>query len=106
MVDKVVTLPEVSASDYTDTSRIIHSGPCIVRAVHIAADGANADCQVYDGLNALGKLKAHLEALSGTSYNWMPGDGTDFDFGIYIVVNANTTKVSVTFIPESRKAFI
>jgi len=106
MTEKVVTLPEVSASDYTNTSRLIHSGPCIVRSVHIAADGANGDCQVYDGLNTSGNLKAHLEALSGTSYNWRPGDGTDFDYGIYIAVNAATTKVTVTFVPESRKAFI
>ncbi|MFZ2149261.1 MAG: hypothetical protein WAV28_18780 [Sedimentisphaerales bacterium] len=106
MADKVVTLPEVSTSDYTKSSRMIHSGPCIVRAVHIAGDGANADCQIYDGLNDSGTLKAHLEALSGTSYTWRPADGTDFDFGIYIHVNATTTKVTVTFIPESRKKFI
>lgn len=96
----------VAPTEYTNTSRIIHSGPCIVKSVHLGADGANADCQVYDGLNTSGKLKAHLEALSGTSYGWVPGDGTDFDQGIYIVVNAATTKVSVTFIPESRKSFI
>lgn len=105
MNDKV-TLPEVSPSDYTNTSRLILSGPCIVRAVHIAADGANADCQVYDGFNTSGKLKAHLEVLSGTSYTWRPGNGTDFDQGIYIAVNASTTKVTVTFDPESRKDFI
>jgi len=106
MNDKVVTIPVIAPSDYTNSSRLIHSGPCIVKAVHIAGDGANADAQIYDGSNTSGRLKAHLEALSGTSYTWRPGDGTDFDFGIYIAVNASTTKVTVTFVPESRKAFI
>lgn len=106
MAEKVVTLPEIATSGYTNTSRLIHSGPCIVKAVHVAGDGANGDCQVYDGVNSSGTLKAHIEVLSGTSYTWSPGGGTDFDYGIYIAVNAATTKVTVTFIPESRKAFI
>lgn len=106
MTEKVMTLPEVAPSEYTNTSRLIHSGPCIIKSVHMAADGANADCQVYDGLNTHGTLKAHLEARQGHSYTWRPGDGTDFDQGLYIAVNDVTTKVTVTFIPESRKKFI
>ena len=106
MTDKVVTIPEIAPSDYTNTSRLIHSGPCIVKAVHIAGDGEAADCQVYDGLNTLGNFKAHLEVLAGTSYTWRPGDGTDFDYGIYIAVSGSGAKVTVTFNPESRKAFI
>lgn len=105
-MDKVVTLPYVAPSEHTNTSRLIHSGPCIVKSVHVAGDGANGDCQVYDGVNNLGRLKAHIEVLSGTSDTWRPGDGTDFDSGIYIVVNANTTHVTVTYIPESRKNFL
>lgn len=101
-----VKMPMIAPSEYMNTSRIIHKGPCIVRSVHIAGDGANADCQVYDGLNNLGRLKAHLEVLSGTSYTWRPGEGTDFDYGLYIAVNAATTKVTATFVPESRKRFI
>lgn len=106
MFEDKVKLPVIAPSEYTYTSRIIHKGPCIIKSVHVAADGANGDCQIYDGESASGNLKAHVEVLSGTSYTWRPGQGTDFDFGLYIVVNANTTKVTVTFIPESRKAFI
>ncbi len=101
-----MTLPTIAPSDYTNTSRLIHSGPCIIKSVHVAADGANGDAQVYDGLNTSGTLKAHIEVLSGTSYTWRPGEGTDFDRGLYIAVNAATTKVTATFIPESRKKFI
>lgn len=96
----------ISHSEYTASSRIIHKGPCIVKAVHVAADGANGDCQVYDGESTSGELKAHLEALSGTSYAWLPGDGTDFDYGIFIQVNAATTKVTVTYLPQSWKKSI
>ena len=105
MTEKV-EIPRIAPSDYTNTSRLIHSGPCIVKSVFVSADGASGDCQVYDGLNNNGTLKAHVEVLTGTSYTWHPGEGTDFDQGLYIVVNAATTKVTVTYIPESRKAFI
>jgi len=105
MTDKV-ELPTIAPSDYTATSRLLHLGPCIIKAVHVAGDGANGDCQVYDGVNASGILKAHLEVLSGSSYTWAPPGGTDFDLGLYIAVNASTTKVTVTYIPESRKKFI
>ena len=101
-----VKLPQVAPSDYTNSSRLIHSGPCIVKSVHVAGDGANGDAQIYDGPNDQGRLVAHLEVITGTSYTWRPGEGTDFDFGIYIAVNADTTKVTVTYIPESRKKFI
>ena len=105
MSDKSISTA-VAPSVYTNASRVLHKGPCIVLAVHVAGDGANGDCQVYDGDSALGELKAHIEALSGTSYTWRPGVGTDFDNGIYLAVNAATTKVTVTYIPESRKSFI
>lgn len=99
-------LPCVFPSEYTHTSRIIHKGPCVVCCVMLAADGANADCQVYDGESAKGKLRAHIEAVTGTTFAWSPGNGTDFDHGIYIAVNAETSKVTVTYLPESRKHFI
>jgi len=99
-------LPQIAPSEYTNTSKLIHSGPCIVRTVHIAADGEKADAQVYDGFNDKGRFKAHLEVIQGTSYTWRPGDGTDFDQGLYIGVSGSGAKVTVTFIPESRKAFV
>lgn len=106
MPEKIIALPKIGTSIYTTSNRIIHKGPCIVLAVHVAGDGANGDCQVYDGESTNDDQKAHIEVLSGTSYAWRPGQGTDFDKGIYIAVNASTTKVTVTFIPESRDKFI
>lgn len=106
MDNNKVELPKIAPSEYTNTSRIIHSGPCIVRSVHLAGDGEAADAQIYDGVNSKGKMKAHLEVLQSMSYTWRPGDGTDFDFGLYIAVSGTGAKVTATFIPESRKAFI
>lgn len=84
---------------YRSASSVIYRGPCLVKSVNVAGDGANADCQVYDGDNDKAQQKAHIEALSGTSFNWLPGSGTKFQYGIYLVVNAATTKVSVTLEP-------
>ncbi len=90
-------------TEYTNTSRVIHIGPCEVDDVLLAGDGANADCQVYDGVNAQGELKVHIESLSGTSFGWSPTHHANFLYGIYIAVNANTAKVTVMYKPISHK---
>lgn len=105
MADKV-ELPRIAPSEYTNTSRLIYPGPCIVKTVHVASSATGGTCDVYDGVNDSGKLKVHMDIFNGFSYTWRPGEGTDFDYGIYIKVNDVTTSVTVTFIPESRKAFI
>jgi len=96
---EVNPVKDLADCQYTNTSRLIYKGPCKVESAHIAGDGANGDCQIYDGENALGELKAHLEVLSGTTFRWQPGSGVLFQYGIYIVVNAATTKVTVTYKP-------
>lgn len=93
-----------SASEYTNKSTVMFAGPCVVKSVHLAGDGENADCQVYDGRGTNGTFKAHLEVKNGTSYTWRPGDGTDLEQGIYIVVSGSGAKVTVTFDPSARKA--
>lgn len=93
-------------SEYTNTSRVLYKGPCEVCSVMLAADGANGDCQVYDGTNAHGKQIAHIEALSGTTFSWLHPHKVQFHNGIYIAVNAATSKVTATFHTESRKDYI
>lgn len=93
---------EKGRAEYTNTSRRIHLGPCVVKSVHIAGDGEAADAQVYDGQSAKDRKVAHLEVLQATSYTWTPGDGADFDNGIYIAVSGSGAKVTVTYTPESR----
>lgn len=85
---------------------VINLGPCHVSGVTIAADNANGDCDIYDGTDKNGEKKIHLEALSGTSFNWPSTHGAPFRKGIYVVVNASTTNVMITFhldeFPEGR----
>lgn len=99
-------LPLIGHSEYTNVTKLIHSGPCIVKSVHVACCGSAGYAWVYDGLNNQGKFKAYLALADAASYNWTPGEGTDFNYGIYVIVNAATTHVTVTYIPESWKDFI
>lgn len=91
-------------SVYTNTDRVLHKGPLKLCCVMLAGDGANADCQVYDGESANDELKAHIEALSGTTSPWGPGLNLEFKNGLYIAVSATSAKVTATFTPLSRKA--
>lgn len=106
MPPKKVKLPLIGHTEYALKSRVIHSGPCIVKSIHfnnLSATSGNGS--VYDGLNIKGDLKAFVTMLAYTPYPWRPGDGTDFDKGIYISLESGVS-ASVTYIPESRKNFI
>lgn len=94
------------ASEYTDASRLIHTGPCIVKNVFVNYTGASsAAALIYDGKNANGTLKAKISAGPITNGDWTPGQGTDFHNGIYVTVGTGIV-VTVTYVPESRKAII
>lgn len=90
-------------SEFTDVSRVIHTGPVKVCCVTLAADGAAADCQIYDGESSNGRQVTHIEALTGTTFGWGPGVGVEFHNGIYVVCSSTAAKVTVTFEPLSRK---
>lgn len=84
---------------FLEADGIMNIGPCLVGLIAIAADGANADVDVYDGTNANGTKKAHLEALSGTTSSLPFKDYVRFHKGIYVDVNATTTKVMIEYLP-------
>jgi hypothetical protein len=65
----------------------------------MAGDGAVADCQVYDSEGQTINQRMHLEAPSGESMMWQSPRGVMFGFGVYIVANAVTTKISVEWEP-------
>ena len=94
--------PTIGEAILTTKNALICKSPAILIDVTISGDGANGDCDVYDGENTFGDKKAHLEVLSGTSCSWKPTCGVRINNGIYIVVNASTTNVSVSFIPLER----
>ncbi len=102
MVREKTLIPN-SIIEYTNTSRVIFVGPCILKVVNVAGDGANGDVQVYDGVNATGTIKAHMEVLTGTTFHLDTDGGVLFRQGVYIAVSANTVKVTIILIPVSQK---
>lgn len=96
----------VSPSEYGNSSRVMYIGPCIVKSVHAVGPGSAGAINIYDGVNANGIKKARIDVLTNAGYTWRPGDGTDFDFGIYIEVIEGTVEFTVTYSPESPKKFI
>ena len=74
-------------------------GRCRVYDIVMAGDGAAGDCQVYDSDGQAFNQRMHLEAASGTTTFWESPKGVMFEFGVYIVANAVTTKISVEWEP-------
>lgn len=100
MPDK--TFHEQSRIDLITVTGILHIGRCILHAVLLAGDGANADCQVSDSSDGNTNEKFHIESLSGTTFGWRSTDGVIFDRGIYITVNASTSHVMIEWHPVKR----
>lgn len=80
----------------------IHNGPAILCGVCLSGDGQNVDAQVYDGVNNSGKEILHLEALSGTTFNWEPNCDVRINNGLHVVVNRAEAHVMLTFLPLER----
>lgn len=91
--------PLVGHSLHFNASQVCYKGPCLVTGITISADGVNGDCQIYDGENANCEFKYHLEALAGTTFSADIWEATDFNHGIFLVVNAATTHVTIQYIP-------
>lgn len=86
--------------EYSSVTEIqLHNGKCKLFSVTIACDGADGDCQLYDGQDTSGKQLTHLEALSGTSHQSYWSDGILCLLGLHLVANATTTKVTVELEP-------
>lgn len=92
----------VIVTRHITSNTIINIGQCLFVGISVSGDGANGDCDVYDGTNAKAIKKFHIEVLSGTTHS-ISGILTKFSKGIYIVVNAVTTNVSCDYIVLPRK---
>jgi len=78
---------------------ILFKGPCLLVSIAVTGDGAVAEADFYDGLNDQGEHKYKIKALSNTTFHASLNAPTDFDTGIYVVVNDVTTYVTVQYIP-------
>ncbi len=85
---------------------LVAPGPCVLLSATIAAEGAAADCDIYNGKNANAPSPAHLEALSGTTFHLDLEGPALFENGIFVEVNASTTHVMVEYIPLSQAQLI
>lgn len=102
-MDKTIVILPIHTLKLVNVSGAIHVGKAKLIGVCISGDGANGDADVYDGVNNLGERKAHLEVLSGTTCPVLFGSGIYIDRGLYIVVNAATTFVMVTYQPLGKQ---
>jgi len=89
------------ASDiyFTNKSGLVCIGPAIIDGIYISGDGVNADCDIYDGPNDNAPRKFHFEALAGTSFGAQTHKGAVMQAGIYLVVSATTTYVTILWRP-------
>ena len=82
-----------------NATQLIADAPLWLSMVAIAGEGDNADCQIYDGLDTTGEKVTHLEALSGTTVSLPihPDSQMYLRKGLYVVVNASTTFVTLAW---------
>lgn len=89
----------IAHSTLTKLTGLLYKGPVLLESILVNADGAAAEVDVYDGENDRGEHKYRINCLSDDSKMICLPKPTDFDFGIYIKVNAATTFVTVQFSP-------
>lgn len=95
----MVTPKSPNMDVYNATTQITDRGGTWLVGATLAADGANGDCDLYDGLDTSGDKKTHLEALSGTTVNLDLKRPILFRKGIFLVCNATTSFVTLTTLP-------
>lgn len=79
------------------SSQLVYDGPVAVSGLILSGDGANADAQIYDGVNSQGKEVVHLEAKSGETTPVPFSKPMFLERGLYVAVNATTSKLTVLY---------
>lgn len=98
-------MPIAHLRHYNDDT-IVHIGPCLLTGITVSSDTGAGSVDVYDGQNAHGELKAHIEVIANTTFGVKLMYPADFDRGIFIDVNDKTTHVMIQFIPEDWHKFV
>lgn len=93
----------IPRTDYGNTSKTLHKGLALIIGATLAADGAVADMQVYDGVDTNGQQKLHIEAYTANTAHIVPAGPILCEEGIHVVVNAATSKWTLQYIPITRK---
>jgi len=100
--ENVYRTQRFSETDLTYADRVIFKGSCLLHSVHVCADGANAQVDIYDGVDANGRHIARINVLSESSYTWKPRKSRRCNMGIYVDVGAATDFVTVEFEPLAK----
>lgn len=87
----------VAHAELTNTSRIITKGPVLISNIFVNGDGVAAQVDIYDGLNNKGRHVYRINCIADDSKPVNLSSPIDFDFGIYVVVNAATTYVTIAY---------
>lgn len=98
---RVYDRSSVPRSVLVTSSQIVSNGPSLIVGVAISGTGSNPDAQIYDGKNANGLMKLHLDCLQYTGWSPNIQPGVECLTGIYVVVDAATTYVLVQYYPAN-----
>ncbi|MBA7486828.1 hypothetical protein ES707_22389 [subsurface metagenome] len=96
----------ISHAELVHKSGVVHKGPCLITGFSVTGYGADGVADLYDGVNTRGEHKCKVSVISKTTFDWPIVHPVDFDTGIYIAVEEETTYVTICYIPESWKEFV
>lgn len=105
MANKIDTMKRrMTLLKTVNVSQILHKGPCLISGVGVTGDGAAAEIDIYDGVNDKAEHKLKVMCLDGTTFSINAIDRPQFNYGIYIKVNAATTFGYVIWVPQERES--
>lgn len=83
-----------------NVSQIIWKGPCLLGGAGVSGDGAAGEIDLYDGVNDSAEHKIKILCITSTTFAMYTINAPQFNYGIYMKVNAATTYGWVVFTPQ------
>ncbi|MCJ7639021.1 MAG: hypothetical protein MUO70_03920, partial [Euryarchaeota archaeon] len=80
-------------------TRAIFKGPALIVALSISGTAATPDAQIYDGVNLQGRELMDLRVVANDSFSPELGPGMECLTGIFVVVDAATTFLTISYYP-------
>ena len=93
-------------SKMVNSSGVVYLGKAEIAGITIIGNGAAAVVDIHDGENTKMEKRYRLVTADGTSFSVPFLKVDDFDYGIYVTVNAATTFVMIQYLPVSKEQFI
>ena len=93
-------------SKMVNSSGVVYLGKAEIAGITIIGNGAAAVVDIHDGENTKMEKRYRLVTADGTSFSVPFLKVDDFDYGIYVTVNAATTFVMIQYLPVSKEQVI